>query len=124
MGNRLSRRLLPLIIFSLVAFMGACAAYAKTKPAKKTTPICKAGQKSAKAHPCIKKTTKAKATVAPKTTTTTTAKTTTTTTTTAAPATPAPAPAAECPAGQVIPQGGGDNDGDNAGGPSDGDGCL
>ena len=28
-----------------------------------------------------------------------------------------------CPAGQGIPQNGGDNDGDNSGGPSDGDGC-
>src|SRR5471032_1488474 len=50
--------------------------------------------------------------------------------------TPAPAPASStktpttpaksadgCPAGQTIPQGGGDNDGDNSGGPSDGDGC-
>ena len=29
-----------------------------------------------------------------------------------------------CPAGTSIPQGGGDNDGDNSGGASDGDGCL
>jgi hypothetical protein len=29
-----------------------------------------------------------------------------------------------CPAGTSIPQGGGDNDGDNSGGSSDGDGCL
>ena len=29
-----------------------------------------------------------------------------------------------CPAGKSIPQGGGDHDGDNSGGPSDGDGCL
>jgi hypothetical protein len=122
-GKRLSRRLLPLIIFSLVACVGAFAAYATTKPAKKTTPICKTGQKSTKAHPCVKKTTKAKAKVTPKTTTTTKTPTTTTTTTTT-PAAPAPAPAPECPAGQAIPQGGGDNDGDNAGGPSDGDGCF
>lgn len=29
-----------------------------------------------------------------------------------------------CPAGKNIPQGGGDHDGDNSGGPSDGDGCM
>jgi hypothetical protein len=29
-----------------------------------------------------------------------------------------------CAAGTSIPQGGGDNDGDNSGGSSDGDGCL
>ena len=29
-----------------------------------------------------------------------------------------------CPAGTTIPQGGGDNDGDNSGGTSDGDGCM
>jgi hypothetical protein len=29
-----------------------------------------------------------------------------------------------CPAGTSIPQGGGDNDGDNSGGSSDGDGCM
>ena len=29
-----------------------------------------------------------------------------------------------CPAGTTIPQGGGDQDGDNSGGPSDGDGCM
>ena len=29
-----------------------------------------------------------------------------------------------CPAGTTIAQGGGDNDSDNSGGPSDGDGCM
>ena len=29
-----------------------------------------------------------------------------------------------CAPGKTIPQGGGDNDGDNSGGPSDGDGCM
>jgi hypothetical protein len=39
--------------------------------------------------------------------------------------TPTPAANADgCPAGTTIPQGGGDHDGDNSGGPSDGDGCL
>ena len=40
--------------------------------------------------------------------------------------TPAPkaANADGCAAGTTIPQGGGDQDADNSGGPSDGDGCL
>ena len=42
---------------------------------------------------------------------------------TTAPATPSQN-ADGCPAGTSIPQGGGDNDSDNSGGPSDGDGCL
>jgi hypothetical protein len=29
-----------------------------------------------------------------------------------------------CAPGKTIPQGGGDNDDDNSGGPSDGDGCM
>ena len=38
--------------------------------------------------------------------------------------TPKAANADGCAAGTTIPQGGGDQDADNSGGPSDGDGCL
>jgi hypothetical protein len=137
-GTRLLRPIAPLIIFSLVGLAGAFVAYPATKPATKTTPTCKTGQKSTIAHPCFRtpicktgqKSTKARPCVprakVASTTTTTTKKATTTTA-----ATPAPAPgpvldANGCPAGQNIPQGAGagDGDGDNNGGPSDGDGCL
>ena len=37
----------------------------------------------------------------------------------------APAKTADgCPAGTTIPQGGGDQDGDNSGAPTDGNGCM
>ena len=55
----------------------------------------------------------------------TTATTTTTQVTTNAPTTTQTTQdAAGCPTGTTIPQGGGDNDSDNSGGASDGDGCL
>ena len=128
MRYRLLRRMLPLTIFLLVGCVGAFAAYATTKPAKKATPVCRTRQRSTKAHPCLKK-----AVAKPKTTTTTKTTTATTTTTTAATttttaATPAPvAPAGECPAGQTIPQGDGAGDGDSDNrdfSPSDADGCI
>ncbi len=48
----------------------------------------------------------------------------TTPTSTATTPTTAATNADGCPSGTTIPQGGGDNDGDNSGGASDGDGCM
>jgi hypothetical protein len=122
------RWLLPLLAFSIVGVAGAFAASASTAASSKTTPVCKAGQKSTKAKPCIK------AKVAAKTTTTTKKVTTTTTTaskssgsssgTAAGAAAPQNVDADGCPNGTGGIPAGGDGDTDNAGGPSDGDGCV
>jgi hypothetical protein len=127
--TRSIRWLAPLM---LVLIVGAVAAYGATTAStsvSKTVPTCKKGQKSTKAHPCkvAKKKTVAKApTPAKPTTTTTSSKTATPSTSGSSSAAAGGGGAANpdgCPAGQTIPVGG-DNDADNDGGPSDGDGCI
>ena len=130
MGTRLLQRLVPFLVLAIIGAFGVAGAYASMKSPAKTTPVCKAGQKSTKAKPC----TKAKATTTTaKATTTTAAKAATTTTaakssgstasSSSSSSATAGASGGDCPPGTGIPPEG-DVDVDNDGGPSDGDGCI
>jgi hypothetical protein len=108
-------------LLALIAAAGLFAAGAALSVATtgKKVPTCKVGQKSTRAHPCLKR----KLHTTTKTTTRVTTK----------PATVSGGPSAgneptttnPCAPGLTIPQAnGGDGDDDNNGGPDDGDGCL
>ncbi len=137
-----------LLVAAVALALNAGASTAKAVPycksGQKTTkahpcvkpPRCKAGQASTKAHPCAKASAgaTAKTTGSSSTSTSsaaaggTTNTPTVATTTTTSPSASSGTQANGCPLGQIIPQGmnGGDGDEDNMNGgdPEDGDGCA
>lgn len=142
-----------LVVLTGVGTVGALGALATTTTLSRTTPTCKSAEKSTKARPCIprcktgQKSTKAKPCAKAKTSSAITitypltvpqrpvapggAGGTTTPGTTTQPAqvgnTPPPLASDDCPDGTAIPESAnaGDEDNDNESGfPSDGDGCL
>jgi hypothetical protein len=113
----------------------ACKAGQKSTKAKPCIAACKADQGSTKARPCVKTTTVPAITITyplttvprPPATTGAGATTSPSTTTQSTGNTPPPAAGDECPDGTVIPESAnaGDEDEDNESGfPSDGDGCV
>ena len=148
---RLVRWLGIVVVLSVVGTVGALGAFATTAAPARTPPTCKPAQKSTKAKPCIpgcrtgQKSTKARPCAkTPRAITITFPLTvparplpppgpggTPSPGTTSQPAqagnTPPPLSADNCPDGTVIPESAnaGDEDDDNESGfPSDGDGCL